>query len=82
MAWFHFYDEWGGLLLGHNYWQMKKNRIAVLVAVLIVTVSSCKEVILLKGSPGKSGSAPGQVKKATGSQSAKPYAPGQQKKKN
>lgn len=24
---------------------------------------------------------PGQVKKATGSQSAKPYAPGQQKKK-
>lgn len=25
---------------------------------------------------------PGQVKKVTGSQSAKPYAPGQQKKKN
>jgi len=25
---------------------------------------------------------PGQAKKATGSQSAKPYAPGQQKKKN
>jgi len=33
-----------------------------------------------KSSPGRSGEAPGQVKKKTGSQSAKPYAPGQKKK--
>ena len=29
---------------------------------------------------GNSSQAPGQIKKATGSQSAKPYAPGQKKK--
>ncbi|HEY9489951.1 MAG TPA: hypothetical protein VIQ51_16550 [Chryseosolibacter sp.] len=37
----------------------------------------------IKNSPAQVKKAPpGQVKKATGSQSAKPYAPGQQKKKN
>jgi hypothetical protein len=49
---------------------------------LIISLGSCKEGFVLgSSSPGKSGSAPGQVKKTTGSQSAKPYAPGQEKKK-
>jgi hypothetical protein len=39
--------------------------------------TSCKTTIQL----GSKNAPPGQVKKATGSQSAKPYAPGQQKKK-
>jgi hypothetical protein len=57
----------------------------VLVA-LIVFLTACKSgklvVLKSKPSPGKSSTAPGQVKKATGSKSAKPFAPGQQKKKN
>jgi hypothetical protein len=52
-----------------------------------VALGSCtKKVTIVKTSPPpgqvKKTTAPGQVKKATGSQSAKPYAPGQQKKKN
>jgi hypothetical protein len=60
---------------------MKIMRIAISIAltILIFVCSSCstKNVIVVapKNAP------PGQVKKATGSQSAKPYAPGQQKKK-
>jgi len=41
---------------------------------------SCHSVVVVKDNPKKV--PPGQMKKATGSQSAKPYAPGQQKKKN
>ena len=58
---------------------MKKVFSIVLVVALVLSLGSCK--VVLQGSPGKSGSAPGQVKKTTGSQSAKPYAPGQQQKK-
>jgi hypothetical protein len=50
---------------------------------MILVLGSCKTVVITqsKPGPGKSNSAPGQVKKTTGSTSAKPYAPGQQKKK-
>jgi hypothetical protein len=55
---------------------------ALLLTFLILLTTSCAVVVDSKAKPGKSASAPGQVKKTTGSQSAKPYAPGQQKKKN
>jgi hypothetical protein len=48
------------------------------VLALVLILSSCTRVMVVqkpKAAP------PGQVKKVTGSQSAKPYAPGQQKKK-
>jgi hypothetical protein len=47
---------------------------------LALFVNSCAPTAAVDSKPGKH--APGQVKKATGSQSAKPYAPGQQTKKN
>jgi len=50
----------------------------VFVAVLLLT--SCMGPMIVKSPPKKV--PPGQMKKATGSQSAKPYAPGQQKKKH
>ena len=63
-----------------NFYTMKKVFSIVMAAVLFVSMISCA-VIVPASSPGNSGSAPGQVKKETGSKSAKPYAPGQQKKK-
>jgi hypothetical protein len=55
----------------------KKFLIFCLAAAMLMQLStSCtKKVFITQKAP------PGQVKKATGSQSAKPYAPGQQKKK-
>jgi hypothetical protein len=50
----------------------------VFVAILLLT--SCMGPMIVKSPPNKV--PPGQMKKATGSQSAKPYAPGQQKKKH
>jgi hypothetical protein len=56
----------------------------LLCAFLIFTLQSCvvaTHTTQVKQTPnGKV--PPGQAKKATGSQSAKPYAPGQQKKKS
>jgi hypothetical protein len=52
----------------------------LLTLVLLLSFTSC--VIVPVKTAGNSGNVPpGQAKKATGSQSAKPYAPGQQKKK-
>ena len=48
--------------------------------VAILLLSSCMAPVIVKSPPKKV--PPGQMKKATGSQSAKPYAPGQQKKKH
>ena len=48
------------------------------LAVVILLLSSCTGVMVAKKPQN---APPGQVKKVTGSQSAKPYAPGQQKKK-
>lgn len=54
--------------------------LAIAVAFVVQAVnSSCAPVPVAVVAPKKA--PPGQVKKVTGSQSAKPYAPGQQKKK-
>ena len=58
---------------------MKKVYLGIITLVLVASIQSCSSVVTVGSSPGKSGSAPGQVKKTTGSQSAKPYAPGQKK---
>jgi len=57
-------------------------RIVCVVALflLIMVLGSCSRTIIVHSNP--KGVPPGQMKKATGSQSAKPYAPGQQKKKH
>jgi len=61
---------------------MKKISWIMILAFLIGTSSCSVHVVDSKVPPGqvKKNSAPGQVKKETGSQSAKPYAPGQKKK--
>jgi hypothetical protein len=46
---------------------------------LVLALNSCAPVVVVDSKPKKA--PPGQVKKVTGSQSAKQYAPGQQKKK-
>ena len=55
---------------------MKK--LFILLAMLMI-LNSCAQVLVVDSKPKNA--PPGQVKKVTGSQSAKPYAPGQQKKK-
>lgn len=61
---------------------VEMRKLHVLVIVMMVGLSSCVTVKVpgqaQKPTPAKA--APGQVKKTTGSQSAAPYAPGQQKK--
>jgi len=52
-----------------------KKYILLLSALMVISLSSCS---VHSGSSGKV--PPGQAKKATGSKSAKPYAPGQRKK--
>ncbi len=55
----------------------------ILIVAFLSTAACAKKVVLIKNPIGnKSATAPGQVKKQTGSQSAKEYAPGQKKKKN
>jgi hypothetical protein len=50
----------------------------LIIFILIIGLGTgCKTTIQLKAKTPP----PGQVKKATGSKSAKPFAPGQQKKK-
>ncbi len=66
---------------------MKTYFLMLLLSALFLQVctscSSNKKVVVVKQSaPAKVKTLPpGQAKKLTGSQSAKPYAPGQQKKK-
>lgn len=50
-----------------------------ILIIALLFVVSCKSTVVVKSTTQKV--PPGQMKKATGSQSAKPYAPGQQKKK-
>lgn len=59
---------------------LKTLRFAFITMIFLLFVN-CKSAGITQ-SPGNSATAPGQVKKATGSQSAKPYAPGQQKNNN
>jgi hypothetical protein len=49
----------------------------IFLAILSIAISACSKTVVVKS---KGGLPPGQMKKVTGSQSAKPYAPGQQKK--
>jgi hypothetical protein len=60
-----------------------KRKLYFLNLLLFVLLTSCVVVPLQTvGTAGNSGKVPpGQMKKATGGQSAKPFAPGQQKKK-
>jgi hypothetical protein len=54
-----------------------------LVLVVFIAASCSKKTVVHKTPPPgqvKKTAAPGQMKKVTGSQSAAPYAPGQQKK--
>ena len=51
---------------------------AVFIAAILFT--SCMRPMIVKSPPQNV--PPGQMKKVSGSQSAKPYAPGQQKKKH
>jgi len=62
-----------------------KNFLRLILIVAFLSSAGCtKKVVLIKNpiGKGKSATAPGQVKKQTGSQSAKQYAPGQKKKKD
>lgn len=52
---------------------MRKTLSFIIVLTMLLS-TSCKSTLSLKAPPG-------QVKKATGTKSAKPFAPGQQKKK-
>lgn len=52
--------------------------LSLIIFILMVGINtSCKTTIQLK----TKNAPPGQMKKVSGSQSAKPFAPGQQKKK-
>jgi hypothetical protein len=59
---------------------MKKIFWLLMMAIIIVTSSCSVHVAKVPPGQAKKTTAPGQVKKQTGSQSAKPYAPGQKKK--
>jgi hypothetical protein len=64
---------------------MKKNFLLVIFVMAIAASACSHNTVMVKNPPPgqtKKSSAPGQVKKQTGSLSAKPYAPGQQKKKH
>jgi len=49
-----------------------------LLFIAVLLMFSCSKKVVVHNNPH--GLPPGQAKKVTGSQSAKPYAPGQQKK--
>ncbi|MGN6490719.1 MAG: hypothetical protein ACTHLE_01885 [Agriterribacter sp.] len=58
---------------------MRTPLVFVMMALVYMTIGSC---VGHKHVPGNGHLPPGQVKKVTGSKSAKPYAPGQQKKRH
>ena len=63
----------------HTIYMMYRKSLTILILTgLMSFLFSCTIVSTTKVKHAP----PGQVKKATGSQSAKPYAPGQQKKKS
>jgi len=57
-------------------------KIGFLILLFSLGTSCTKKNYIFHRNPNKSSLAPGQVKKRTGSKSAKPYAPGQKKKKD
>lgn len=62
---------------------MKLNYLIVILAAAFMMGSACtRKVVVVKRTPVPAAKMPpGQAKKVTGSQSAKAYAPGQQKKR-
>jgi hypothetical protein len=57
---------------------MKLTKLFVIITTISLSLGACtRKVYVYKHKPMP----PGQAKKITGSKSAKPYAPGQQKKK-
>jgi hypothetical protein len=61
---------------------MKMNYLILLLISILLVGSACtRKVVVVKRAPAAK-MPPGQAKKVTGSQSARPYAPGQQKKRN
>lgn len=62
---------------------LKNLRYSLIILALLAASACTRRVTIIKPVPpgqAKKTMAPGQVKKRTGSQSAAPYAPGQQKK--
>lgn len=57
-------------------------KIGLLILLITFGTSCTKKIYIFHRNPDKAHHAPGQIKKRTGSQSAKPYAPGQNKKKD
>lgn len=55
-------------------------KIGLIILLFSISTSCTKKIYIFQRNPNKSSQAPGQIKKQTGSKSAKPYAPGQQKK--
>jgi len=58
---------------------MKTNKL-LLLGIIVVLAAACSSKTVVVNSNPSGKVPPGQAKKMTGSQSAKPYAPGQQKK--
>jgi hypothetical protein len=61
---------------------LKILKLSFLILLFTFGTSCTKKIYIFHRNPNKSHHAPGQIKKRTGSKSAKPYAPGQKKKKN
>jgi len=61
---------------------MKMNYLILMLSCILLAGSACtRKVVVVKRAPVAK-MPPGQAKKVTGAQSAKAYAPGQQKKRN
>ena len=61
---------------------LRNLKLVFLIMLFSLGTSCTKKIYIFKRNPNKSHHAPGQIKKRTGSKSAKPYAPGQKKKKD
>jgi len=63
---------------------MKTSNLLLLLVMIVVLSTACaRKAVVVTPTPSENPSGhvpPGQAKKMTGSKSAKPYAPGQQKK--
>ena len=68
-------------MLAACYYLQKNSSMKKIVFILLsfILITSCSKTVLVKTN-GNGKVPPGQMKKATGSKSAAPYAPGQQKK--
>ena len=61
---------------------MKISYLIIMMIIMAAICSSCYRKVVVVKSPAHHRLPPGQAKKITGSQSARAYAPGQQKKKH